>query len=127
MRGIRLNTYRDSIERAKVQTELRRAFQGRDHTLRPGPETHYSASRDGERQAPRTRLGTFANGERELPRAFVLTYCARGAKPHRQETQRAQIFYRACELTKLLGDRINRRVPIFSGSQFHLVACDGCS
>jgi hypothetical protein len=66
-------------------------------------------SDDGERQAPRTRLLTFERGERELPRAFVLTYCARGAKPHRQETQRAQTFYRACELTELWGVRITGR------------------
>ena len=40
MRRIRLNTYTDSIERVKVHTEPQRAFQGRDPTPPPGPETH---------------------------------------------------------------------------------------
>jgi hypothetical protein len=42
MRSIRLNTYWDSIERARVQREPQPAFQSHDRTPWDGPETHSS-------------------------------------------------------------------------------------
>src|SRR5262249_21710144 len=73
MRGIRLNTYQDSIERDEVQAEPQPAFQGGDRTPQPGPETHNSTPT----RYPST-LPTAARDSRGTPGSSFWRTCAWG-------------------------------------------------
>jgi hypothetical protein len=68
MQSIRLNTYWDSIEPARVQREPQRAFQFPDQTPGNGPETHSSE--------PTRYPGTLADGCPKLVIQLGLQYFA---------------------------------------------------